>query len=194
MLDIVRNATRLLVATVAVAGLALTSCGDDDSASDTTATTDSPTTTSTTTTESPDGEQAAAFEIFLLPSETGDDCSEVVGVPRAATVEGDVGDALAQLLAGPTADELAQGLTSWFTVETEGMLNGVVVEGGRAEVDFQSFAELMPNASTSCGSASLLAQLDHTVLQFEGIDEVVYAFDGDREAFYGWLQLSAPES
>lgn len=193
MLDIVRYATRLLVATVAIVGFALASCGDeDDGASDTTPTTD--TSTSTSTSVAPDGEQAADFEIFLLPSETGDDCSEVVGVPRAATVEGEVGDAVAQLLAGPTDEELAQGLTSWFTVETEGMLNGVVVEGGRAEVDFQGFADLMPNASTSCGSASLLAQLDRTVLQFEGIDEVVYSFDGDRDAFYGWLQLSAPES
>ncbi|HEU5082538.1 MAG TPA: GerMN domain-containing protein, partial [Acidimicrobiales bacterium] len=110
-----------------------------------------------------------------------------------ATVDGGLDDALAQLLAGPTEEEAAEGLTSWFSAETEGMLNGVVVEGGLATVDFQDFSEIIPNASSSCGSAGLLAQLDGTVLQFPEIERVLYSFEGDTEAFYGWLQLDVPE-
>jgi spore germination protein GerM len=177
---------RLLVSLLAVSALVLSACGDDDdvSADD----------TSTSTAEVPDTEQPGEFDIYLTPAELGDDCSEVVPVPRTATVEGDLGDALAQLLAGPTAEEEAQGLTSWFSSETEGMLAGAVVEGGLAEVDFQDFSGIIPNASSSCGSASLLAQLDSTVLQFPDVERVVYSFDGDSEAFYSWLQMDVPGS
>ena len=175
---------KVLVA-IAVIVAVVAACGDDDD--DTTA---ASTTTSeeasTTTTEGPRG-----FEVFLLPADA-DDCSAVVPVEREATVEGAAGDALTQLLAGPTEEEEASGLRSWFSDQTAGMLNGVVVEGGVAEVDFDDFSKIIPNASSSCGSASLLAQLDHTVLQFPEIDRAVYSFGGDRDAFYEWLQLSAP--
>lgn len=185
----------LLVAMLALSGLVLTSCGDDDdtSAGSTTTTTTEGSAISASTTEAPDGE-VTGFDVYLRPAELGDDCTAVFPVTREATVEGGVGDALAQLLAGPTDEESAEGLTSWFSTETEGMLNGVVVEGGVAEVDFQDFSSIIPNASSSCGSASLLAQLDSTVLQFPEIEQAVYAFDGDAEAFYSWLQLDVPES
>lgn len=175
----------MLLVAVFVLGLVAAGCGDDDDSAATTTSTSEP--SGSTTTERPED-----FEVFLLPAEMGEDCSEVIGVPRSATVEGDVGDALAQLLAGPATDEEAQGLSSWFSSETEGMLGGVVVENGVAEVDFEDFSGIIPNASSSCGSASLLAQLDSTVLQFDGIDQAIYSFNGDRDAFYEWLQLDAP--
>ena len=177
-------------AIVAVAALLTAACGDDDDVSSDTTTTEEVTTTAeATTTSTADRE---SFELWMLPVEVGDDCSEVVAVTRPATAGGGPADALDQLLAGPTADE--GDVRSWFSEETAGMLNSVTVEGGVAEVDFQDFSSLLPNASTSCGSTSLLAQLDSTVLQFPEIDEVVYSFDGDRDAFYEWLQLSAPAS
>lgn len=194
-------------------GLVVTACGDDDSATTATtstsssststsgtsssttssSTTSSSTTSSTSTTSTISPEGPASFDVFLLPAEVGDDCSVVIGAERQAQVEGAVGDALAQLLAGPTSEEESAGLGSWFSAETEGMLNGVTVEDGLAEVDFDDFSGIIPNASTSCGSAALLAQLDQTVLQFPEVDRVVYSFDGDRIAFYEWLQRSAPE-
>lgn len=167
--------------------LVLPACGDDD------ASTDTSTTSSTSTSAAPDGEEPSGFEVYLRP-EGAEECDAVFPVPREPTVEGGVGDALTQLLAGPTQDEAAEGLTSWFSSETEGMLNGVVVAGGLATVDFQDFSSIIPNASSSCGSASLLAQLDGTVLQFSEIERALYTFDGDAEAFYSWLQLDVPET
>jgi len=175
---------RALVALVVIV-LVIAACGGDDEGT-------SPATTEETTTTASTRPEDPAFEVFLLPADA-DDCSAVVGVPRAATVEATVEDALAQLLAGPTAGERAAGLRSWLSEETDGMLNGVVIEDGKAEVDFADFSRVIPNASSSCGSASLLAQLDQTALQFSEVDRVIYSFDGDRDAFYEWLQLSAPE-
>jgi spore germination protein GerM len=184
-----RTGARLLLTATAMLGFVLAACGDDDetTAADTTTTEPS----ATTETTSPEG--PATFDLYLLPAKIGDDCSVVLSSEREAQAEGDVGDALAQLLAGPTAEEQAQGLDSWFSEETEGMLNSVVIEDGVAEVNFADFSVIIPNASTSCGSASLIAQLDNTVLQFPQVDEVVYTFDGDRAAFYEWLQLAPPE-
>jgi spore germination protein GerM len=172
-------------AIVAAAALLAAACGDDDDGSSGVTTTTGAVTTTTADVED--------FELYLLPIDVGDDCSDVVAVTRPAMAGGDAADALDQLLAGPTEAE-AEDARSWFSGATAGMVNRVTVADGVAEVDFQDFSSLMPNASTSCGSTSLLAQLDRTVLQFPEIDEVVYSFDGDRDAFYEWLQLSAPES
>jgi spore germination protein GerM len=184
----------VLLTATAMLGLIVAACGDDDdtTATDTTSS-EQTTATSTTTSESTSPEGSATFDVYLLPAQTGDDCSVVIQSEREAQAEGDVGDALAQLLAGPTAEEQAQDLRSWFSEETAGMLNSVDIEDGVAEADFADFSGTIPNASSSCGSAGLLAQLDSTVLQFPEVDEVVYSFDGDRAAFYEWLQLAPPE-
>ena len=179
-----------LLTAVAVASLLVAACGDDDDITSDTTTSGEVTTPEETTTAPADAEE---YELFLLPAETGDDCTEVVAVTRAATDEAGPADALDQLLAGPTEEDESEDLRSWFSAETAGMLNSVEVTDGTAEVDFQNFSAIIPNASSSCGSASLLAQLDNTVLQFPDVEEVVYSFDGDRDAFYEWLQMSAPE-
>jgi hypothetical protein len=51
---------------------------------------------------------------------------------------------------------------------------------------------VIPDASTSCGPAVLLAQLDRTLLQFPGIDTTIYAIDGSTEIFFEWLQRETP--
>jgi putative hemolysin len=143
----------------------------------------------TTTPEGPE-----AYEVFLL-SGGGDDCDAVVGVPMTSTVEGTLGEALTVLLAGPSQADLDAGLTSWFSDDTAGMLQSVVVQDGVAEVSFDAaLRSTIPNASSSCGSAGLFAQLDGTVLQFDDVDRVQYSLDGDVDAFYEWLQMSAPTS
>lgn len=191
-----RTPARMLLTATAMLSFVVAACGDDDesTATDTTSAESitSTTTEPTTTSETASTEGPTTFDVYLLPAETGNDCSVVIPSEREAQ-EGDAGDALAQLLAGPTAEEQAQDLHSWFSEETAGMLNSVVIEDGVAEVDFADFSGIIPNASSSCGSAGLLAQLDNTVLQMPQVDEVVYSFDGDRAAFYEWLQLVPPE-
>jgi hypothetical protein len=66
------------------------------------------------------------------------------------------------------------------------------VVDGIIHLDLADFSQIIPNASTSCGSAGLLAQLDNTLLQFDGIDATRYSFDGDEAAFYQWLQRDVP--
>jgi hypothetical protein len=179
---------------VAVAVLAAAGCGDatDDRASPapTTPTTiAAPTTASPVDTTTPAGPQD--YQLFLLAP--GDSCDEVVPVERTSTVEGAPAEAMAQLLAGPTSAEDDAGLRSWFSTATDGMLASVVVEDGVATISFDpALRTTIPNASSSCGSAGLLAQLDATATQFAGVDRAVYSFDGDVRAFYAWLQREPP--
>jgi hypothetical protein len=98
--------------------------------------------------------------------------------------------ALEALLQGPTADEQANGLSSFFSAETAGMLNAAAVRDGVAWIDFRDFSALVPNASTSAGSAQLLDQLAGTIFQFDAIGEAALSFDGSCDAFWNWLQRS----
>jgi putative hemolysin len=131
-------------------------------------------------------------EVFF--SSESEDCEDVEAVTRtvegAATVEA----ALVELLGGPTADERDAGLGSWFSADTAGMLQSVEVDDSVAMVSFDtSLREVISGASSSCGSANLLAQLDATILQFDDIDRAIYSLDGDVDAFYEWLQMVSPD-
>lgn len=124
----------------------------------------------------------------------GDPCGEVFPVLRRVASATPLHSALEALLAGPTAAERRFGYGGWFSPDTAGLLREVRMDGARALVSFdRRLAEVIPNASSSCGSAGLLAQLDRTTTQFPGVDEAWYSLDGDRAAFYGWLQLGAPD-
>lgn len=100
--------------------------------------------------------------------------------------------ALTQLLAGPTEAERAAGISSWFSSRTAGMLRSVRVADGVAYADFADLSAVIPNASSSAGSAALLAELDATLKQFATVRRTVYSLDGDVATFYGWLQLAPP--
>jgi hypothetical protein len=99
-----------------------------------------------------------------------------------------LGLALRELLEGPTPEEQAAGLTSFFSTATAGMLNRAYIADGVAHVDFADFSQVMPNASTSAGSALLLDQLAGTIFQFDGVREAEITFHGDCDAFWNWLQ------
>ena len=72
------------------------------------------------------------------------------------------------------------------------MLRSARVSNGVAYVDFRNFSRVIPSASSSCGSALLLAQLDRTAMYFPTIRRAVYSFNGSTKAFYEWLQRSPP--
>jgi hypothetical protein len=96
--------------------------------------------------------------------------------------------AIEALLAGPTAEEEAVGLHSFFSSATAGRLNGVEVRDGVAYIDFADFSRIIPNASASLGSTMLLDQIAGTVFQFDDIREAELSFDGSCAAFWNWLQ------
>lgn len=124
-----------------------------------------------------DAEEISPFAVYRL-------------VPRSPQV---LRASLEALLAGPTDAESGASLSSWFSSETEGMLRSVVITDGHAVVDFEDLRPVIPNASTSAGSALLLSQLDATVFQFATVRSVEYRIEGSCEAFTEWLQFGGCE-
>ena len=131
-------------------------------------------------------------EVFFTPSGDGGDCSGTRAVERTVESPRVLEGALKELLRGPTSTEQDNGLTSWFDSATADALRSVKITDGVARVDFDDFSGTIPNASTACGSAMLLSQLDRTATQFPTVDQAIYSFEGDVDAFYNWLQRSPP--
>jgi hypothetical protein len=96
---------------------------------------------------------------------------------------------LEELLKGPTAEEQALGFHSWFSDETAGMLNNVVIEGGTAIIDFANFSSIIPNASTSAGKKVLVSQLSTVVFKHNTAENIVFQFDGSTEDFCYWMEV-----
>jgi len=101
----------------------------------------------------------------------------------------DLRAALEQLLRGPTAQRPAGDRHSWFSAETAGALRSAGVDStGHATVDFHDLRPLIPNASSSAGSALLLEELNSTVFQVPEIRSVEYRMEGSCDLFWEWLQ------
>lgn len=115
-----------------------------------------------------DGEQVAAVS---RPR------PETSGVLRAA---------LEALLAGPTAEERADGLDSAFGDGSEGLLADVTITDGLAVVDFDDRLRETTSGLASASSAALLEQLNRTVLQFGTVQRVEYRLGGSCDAFGAW--------
>lgn len=135
---------------------------------------------------------ATAVTVFFPKGDPGANCRRVF--PVARTVQGPkvLTGAMKALLRGPTAAERKAGYGGWFSRKTAGMLRSVTIAAGTARVDFRDFSHVIPNASSSCGSAMLLAQLNRTARQFATVKRTRCSFAGDVASFYEWLQLSPP--
>lgn len=131
---------------------------------------------------------------LLNPNAT--ECAAVYPVSRDASGHPDMRFAvLSALLRGPTEEEKAEGYSSFFSADTAGAQRSLSVQNGTAYVNLTDLRQVIPNASTSCGSASLMAQLETTLMQFPGVERVIVAFDGDTQAFYDWIQVGcSPEN
>lgn len=134
----------------------------------------------------------ARVKVFFARGDPGLRCTRVFPVTRTVPSPAVLRGALTALVRGPTAAERRLGYGGWFSARTAGTLRSVRLSSGVAYVDFRDFRQLIPNASSSCGSALLLAQLDRTARQFPTVRRAVYSFDGSRRDFYEWLQLSPP--
>jgi hypothetical protein len=166
------------VAAVLLAALVLGGCGR--------------TTDDTVATSEPEP-ATVEVDVFFTNDQLGDPCGEVFPVTRTVDADDPVRGALEALLAGPTDAERADGYGGWFSDDTAELLLDVEVVEGVAHVTFADLRPVIPNASTSCGSAALLAQLDQTLLAFDDVDDTRYAL-ADQAAFYGWLQLADPDA
>lgn len=130
---------------------------------------------------------------IFAPRGGGASCAQVQPLKRSVPAPAVLKGAMAALLAGPSKAERTRGYGGWFSGKTAGHLRSVRIMRGVAYIDFRTFAREIPNASTSCGSTLLLAQLDRTAKQFATVKRAVYSFDGSRRSFYEWLQRAAPD-
>lgn len=124
---------------------------------------------------------------------TDDGCTRTRAVTRSVTRD-PVRGAIEALLAGPTAAEQADGVHSAFSDKTADALRSVSLSGGVARVDFGDLVGLVPNASTSCVNASILAQLDATVGHALNAPKgIIYSINGNVGASYAWLGVEPPD-
>ncbi len=189
----------------ATAALALAGCTSSSGPAPSPSTTSAATPTSATPTASPSGTASpgatasppSTTTVFVFLGNTivnrDADCALSYPVPRSVPAPADpvglTAAAVEELLAGPTPAEQANGYTSWFSQATADDLISVRLVGATAYVNLENHSQDIPNASTSCGSAQYLSQLDNTVRTASGASRVLYAFDGDPEAFWNWLQI-----
>jgi len=143
----------------------------------------------TTTTPSSDVQTVeVAFTV------NGGECDDVVAYERQIDASADpIAAAFESLVAGPTIDEEASDAGSFFSAETTGMVASAIVNDGVLVVDFDDLRSVIPNASTSCGSMALLAQLSTTAFQFDDVERVRYEIEGSCDTFAGWLQRECME-
>ncbi|MFN7160312.1 MAG: S-layer homology domain-containing protein [Candidatus Gracilibacteria bacterium] len=104
--------------------------------------------------------------------------------------------ALAQLFKGPTSEEHLRGMQDfWITQATSDNLKSVIIKNGIAYLDWKDIREVIPNASTSCGSASFLEPIEATLKQFPTVTKVIHSINGDSKVFYDWMQIGCtPEN
>jgi hypothetical protein len=138
------------------------------------------------------GSTMVTVKTFVPRGHPGPRCDRVFALPRRVPAPGVLTGAVRSLLAGPTRAERRAGYGGWFSSRTNGMLRSARVVSGIAYIDFRNFSRVIPNASSSCGSFLLLAQLNRTATQFPTVRRAVYSFNGSRSSFYEWLQRSPP--
>ena len=122
-------------------------------------------------------------------------CSEVAPVVRQVPMTQRVaGAALQELFRGPTPEERQQGYRSWFSDRTRAILKEVRIANGTAYLDLYDLRQIIPGATTSCGSAEFFSQVEATLKQFPTVDRVVLAIEGQPRLFYEWMNMECDET
>lgn len=126
--------------------------------------------------------QSKIIKIFLKKLSEGqfENCEDVVSVERR--IVDDVNAlkrAIEELVRGPTIIDIQNNLAT--NISTEAKLLGVVIQDGIARADFDSnFLSLVEN---TCSKKILREQLEQTLRQFSGIEEVIISVEGKINAF-----------
>ena len=153
----------------------------------TTAPVASTTTTMQTTTTTVPTEMDTVTVYFAFGD--GTDCSEVHGFEREVPATADpITAAFEALVGGPNPTETSAGAGSFFSPATTGSVRSIDLTDGLLTIEFVDFRSELSNASTSCGSASLVASLNATAFEFDEVERVRYTIFGSCNNFYNWLQ------
>lgn len=138
---------------------------------------------------------SAFAEVKIYFNKDSNDCGSVEAVSRKIpNMENIEGITLGLLFEGPNEDESKAGYFSLFSDITKDILLSFHIVDRKAYLDLTDIRLLIPNASSSCGSAELLGEMDATIKQFGTVDQTLYAINGSSQDFYEWLQMEAPES
>jgi spore germination protein GerM len=128
----------------------------------------------------PDEEGTAALNVTVYYSNFdrgGDDCEAVFPITRQIPrTEQVVRAALEQLFRGPTPSEIGEGYTS--NIPDNVRVNNVTIEEGVARADF---SEELNNIAGSCAVQSVRSQINQTLRQFTGVDDVIISVNGRTE-------------
>lgn len=149
--------------------------------------------------QNPEADKTAIIYFANPTKEPADnpDCSLTYGVERSITYNSPdeyLVKSLQELFKGPTAAEVDQGFTSFFSADTADILTDLKIQNGTVYLNLKDIRPLIPNASTSCGSQALLSQIEETIKHTREFDRVIITIDQDAQAFYDWLQLGCQES
>lgn len=173
-----RTAART-IATVCVVLLIVVGCGDDETSATSTTTTAAPAETTTSTTAAP-APQLTDVSVYFFSGE-----SLAVGYGRTAEGLGVAATAVEALLAGPSADDEALGLSSAIPPGVE--LLGLNI------VDTLATVDLSADFGSGGGSQSMngrVAQVVYTITQFPSVRGVRINIDGEADTALGGEGLS----
>lgn len=122
-------------------------------------------------------------------------CDAVFGVSRSVSdIANPASAALNALFSGPTPAEQAKGYRSFFSERTAGLLKQLRNASGTAYVDLHDRRRQLSGATSSCGSAEFLSQIQRTLAEFPTVDRVIFAIEGDPRLFYDWMELECNET
>jgi spore germination protein GerM len=185
-----RRLAQLASTAIAIVGVG---CGDATENTTTTVPTAPLSADSTSSTSGAAQTGDVTVQVFFTPTRAVQtDCSVTAPVNRTVQGPDVLANTLTQLLAGPNAEERDAGLQSWFSADTADSLRSADIVDGTAYIDFEDFRIMLSAATSSCGSAIFLNQLDRTLGQFPTIERTLYSFEGDVKAFYEWIQMGSP--
>jgi hypothetical protein len=83
---------------------------------------------------------------------------------------------------------------SWFSGSTGAILKDVRIADRTAYVDLHDLRQLIPGATSSCGSAEFFAQVEATLKQFPTVERVVLAIEGQPRLFYDWMEMECDDT
>jgi len=117
----------------------------------------------------------------------GPDCTATRPVTRSVPLPRVAEGALRALVAGPTAQEAAEGATSAFSDATAGLVEDLSLRDGVVTVELEALEGVLPRPASACEADRVRAQLTDTLLQFAEIREVRFLVEGEEGVFERFL-------